>query len=107
VRSLFLLDIDFAAVALTFTNENLIDRPDLGLLAYAQSYTSGEQFTPARLSVGIAYFIAAGICGIDREIINSFPALNLLATKETVSYLAPTEKILRLADMLSQQYCPV
>lgn len=106
LTELFLLDIDFAAVALTFTNENLIERPDLGLLAYAQSYTTRGQFTPARLSVGIAYFIAAGICGVNPEIINSFSVLNLLATEETVSYLAPIEKILTLADTLSQRHCP-
>ncbi|MCF6263803.1 MAG: hypothetical protein L3J24_09490 [Xanthomonadales bacterium] len=106
LTELFLLGIDYAAIALTFTNENLMERPDLGLLAYAHSYSTGGQFTPKRISVGMAYFIAAVLCGADPGIVNSFPVSNFLATKATVSYLAPIEKILTLADTLSQQHCP-
>jgi hypothetical protein len=102
-----MLDIDFAVVALAFTNENLIERPDLGLLAYAQSYTTGGQFTPIRFSVGMAYFIAAGICGADSEVLNSFPVVKLLSNDMSYPYFAPIESILTLADTLSQQYCPL
>ncbi len=104
---LFMQGTDFVTVALEFTNDNLIERPDLGLLAYGQSYTSGGQFTPIRLSIGMAYIIAAGLCGANPDVINEIPMFQVFLMDGPNSFFASKESIMTLADTLSQQHCPL
>lgn len=59
-----------------YTSYNQTDDVNLWLLALGLSYSSGENFTPLRRSLGTVYLLAAKICGVAYPIVDRQLNLN-------------------------------
>ncbi len=66
----------FEADAKRFTDINRDAAPELWLAALGLSYSTGEQFTPRRPSLGTVFLRAAQLCGVELPFINRQIVLN-------------------------------
>lgn len=66
--------LEYEQLAMEYTLLNKEKHPQLALFALGRSYTGQGYFTPEHQTLGGAYLIASGICGLESPMLNMFQA---------------------------------
>jgi len=98
---------EYEKKARLYTTYNQADDVKLWLLALGLSYSSGENFTPLRQSLGTVYLLAAKICGMAHPIIDYRINLNARLSKilEIQGIKTSDEEKAFEAQRLASEYC--
>jgi len=98
---------EYETKARLYTTYNQTDDVKLWLLALGLSYSSGENFTPLRHSLGTVYLLAVKICGMTHHIIDRRINLNARLSKmlEIQGIQTSDEEKNSEALRLASEYC--
>jgi hypothetical protein len=101
--------LNYESQAMEFTQANLNEGHELGLLAMGLSLARGSHFTTQRTSLSAAYLMASQLCGIDNKVV-SRPLSMYFSRKESpnarlVETLASDELVNSVALNLYEKFC--
>ncbi len=102
--------LEYEQRAMEYTLLNKVEEPQLALFALGRSYTGQGYFTPYRRTLGGAYLVASGICGLNDPVLDQ--TLSIFFTGQWAQRgkqgleLTSNKEVNEQALNIANEFCP-